>query len=191
MFLLQVIPTFNSCLFVLRHKWCDSHHDPRAKRPRGRTTAGAQCDGHHDDYHRDEEPAEVRQQDVSGVCLHLVHRADDNLPCLACLLLHPEVQIRQRTRQEPGTHTYTERIYVFIGCRHNRHIKGGKHFTGLENLQYENTFLVEVNCLAILVLRKQRLFEAKEIEYSLMIKSVAWSQPNRATFQLLTKNWKP
>lgn len=70
------------------------HHDPGAKGSRGGVAAGAQRDGHHDDHHRDEEPAEVRQPDVGGVRVHLLHRADDHLARLARLLLHPEVPLR-------------------------------------------------------------------------------------------------
>lgn len=88
-----------------RYRRGGRHHDPGAKRPRGGITAGTQRDGHHDDHHRDEEPAQIRQQDVGGVRVHLLHRTDDHLSRLARLLLHPEVQIRQRTRQEPGTLT--------------------------------------------------------------------------------------
>ena len=85
-----------------RHRRHNRRDDPGAQGAGHRGAAGAAGHGHDGHHGGDSEPTEVREQNFSGVCLHLLHRPHDHLPGLARLLLHPEVPLRQRPRPEPG-----------------------------------------------------------------------------------------
>lgn len=101
---------------VCRHRQHRGHHDPRAQRSWDLGLAGAAHRDHPAHHHRNAQPAEVREQDVGRVRLHLLHHPHDHLPGLARLLLHPEVPLRQRTQPQPGTteSTQTKRVRALL-----------------------------------------------------------------------------
>lgn len=85
-----------------RPRWCCSNNDSWTQRKRDSEPPGEE---HHcDDVYNywDTKPAEVRQPDLRGVCLHLLHCADDHLTGMAGLLLHPAIPLRKCQGQESG-----------------------------------------------------------------------------------------
>lgn len=85
-----------------RSRRCCSNNDSWTQRKRDSEPPGEEhyCDDVHN--HRDTQLAEVCQPDLCGVCLHLLHCADDHLAGMAGLLLHPAIPLRKCQRQESG-----------------------------------------------------------------------------------------
>lgn len=85
-----------------RPRRCCSNNDSWTQRKRDSEPPGEEhyCDDVHN--HRDTQPAEVRQPDLGGVRLHLLHCADDHLAGVAGLLLYPAVPLRKCQRQKSG-----------------------------------------------------------------------------------------
>lgn len=85
-----------------RPRRCCSNNDSWTQRKRDSEPPGEEhyCDDVHN--HRDTQLAEVRQPDLCGVCLHLLHCADDHLAGMAGLLLHPAIPLRKCQRQKSG-----------------------------------------------------------------------------------------
>lgn len=101
-----------TCDLSFRHRWCGGHHDSRTEGSWAGPAPGAKHHRPHAHHHRNTEPPEIRQPHLRGLRLHLLHHPHDHLSCLARLLLHPALQIRQRQRPQPGKNRFRCLILV-------------------------------------------------------------------------------
>lgn len=93
---------FSLSLLSDRPRRCCSNNDSWTQRKRDSEPPGEEhyCDDVHN--HWDTQPAEVRQPDLGGIRLHLLHCADDHLAGVAGLLLYPAIPLRKCQRQKSG-----------------------------------------------------------------------------------------